>query len=434
MPQLVWTADATGKLDYYNARLAAYGDGQSPAQGWAMRVRVHPDDLAATVEAWAKAMAGDGFYQHEHRLVMADGSARWHLSRARRVTSEDGPPKWFGTSTDIHDMKTTEQALATSIERLQIALDAGRMGTWDLNLTTREMVWNREMYRLLGHDPDTGVVPSYRTWAGRIHPADVERVSKLLNDSIEQGTDYHAEYRCLWEDGQLRWLEARGRSARDANGVPVRSYGVLMDITERKLADERQQLLMGELDHRVKNSLALVQAMAQQSFKGEDVPAAARRAFTDRLGAMAAAHSTLTRTRWEGAALADVIAEAIAFCGPAVAHIATSGPAVMLAADKTVPIAMAIHELCTNALKYGALSTESGQVSIGWSIDAASWLTIEWREQGGPPVKSPTRRGFGSLMIERAISHQLHGDSRLLYEPDGVRCTIRMPLQDKAGQ
>lgn len=196
---------------------------------------------------------------------------------------------------------------------------------------------------------------------------------------------------------------------------------------QRELAEsaKRQELLIDELNHRVKNMLMIVQSLAQQTF-GRDLPAEKRLAFEGRLGALSQAHDTLTRTNWERAELSQVIAGSIEACGVS-SQIATHGPPVWLESRTAVSMAMAIHELCTNALKYGALSVASGHVDVGWTVSPGDSpeLWLRWHETGGPPVHKPARYGFGTRMLGRALAGELKAQVDLAFDPGGLICTIR---------
>jgi two-component sensor histidine kinase len=210
------------------------------------------------------------------------------------------------------------------------------------------------------------------------------------------------------DEADLRMLDVLARQAAD--------------LVERTQAEERRKLLVNELNHRVKNTLAIVQALAQQSFRGSKVSKDVRESFEGRLEALASTHDLLTRTHWESTDLNDVVREALAACG--VSDRATvKGPPLLLGASSAVTFAMALHELCTNAIKYGALSVETGRVSIAWaiSINGERRFEFEWRESGGPTVATPDRRGFGSRLIERALASDLKGKAKLDFRAEGVR-------------
>jgi len=196
---------------------------------------------------------------------------------------------------------------------------------------------------------------------------------------------------------------------------------------ERALVEaaRRQRLLIDELNHRVKNMLSVVQSLARQTIGRNPDPATAQLAFEGRLGALARAHDTLTRVHWEKAELADVVEGALDSCGVA-DRVRTGGPAIWLDSRMAVTLAMALHELCTNAIKYGALSNASGSVAFEWRLaeSPSRRLTLQWREQGGPSVAPPAHRGFGTRMLERALAGDLKAQVRLDFAPDGLVCTI----------
>ena len=213
------------------------------------------------------------------------------------------------------------------------------------------------------------------------------------------------------------------------SGVFVQGH----DVTEQRRAEEHQQLLIHELNHRVKNTLSIVQALAMQSFNDSAEPAVARQTFDARLNALSAAHNLLTMENWESAGLMETIkASVAATAGANAARVSVHGPDIVVAPQTAVSIAMAVHELCTNAIKYGALSNDSGTVDVRWTArpDEGGLLTLEidWTEAGGPPVTPPTRRGFGTRLIERGLSAELKSSVVLDYRPSGLQCTIHAKL------
>ena len=218
----------------------------------------------------------------------------------------------------------------------------------------------------------------------------------------------------------------------EVTGIFVQGH----DVTEQVQAQERQRLLINELNHRVKNTLAIVQSLASQSFRRIPDSEPARRSFDARLNALAAAHSLLTASNWEAARLVDTMRASVeATAGAAVDRFSINGPDFALQPQTAVSLAMIIHELSTNAIKYGALSVEGGRVAIDWSIEhegEACRLRIEWVERGGPAVTEPERRGFGSRLIERGMSAEQDSAVTLRYEPEGLRCSISAILPRSA--
>jgi two-component sensor histidine kinase len=213
--------------------------------------------------------------------------------------------------------------------------------------------------------------------------------------------------------------------------------GAIRDITERRAADERQGLLIRELNHRVKNTLASVQAIVTQTLRTSSDPQAFSDAFTARLAALSQSHDVLTRNDWSGAFMHEILAEQLspyersAFDGRRVrSRFRLDGPDIKLSPNRAVTLSMAIGELATNAAKHGALSN-GGSVEVAWSlesIEAAPWLSLVWRESGGPPVSPPSRTGFGTRLIERSLVGGLGGSARLDYAPDGLVCALKFPL------
>jgi two-component system CheB/CheR fusion protein len=224
-----------------------------------------------------------------------------------------------------------------------------------------------------------------------------------------------------------RFHEGYAFALPEANRIGV----LFVDVTTRKEAEMHLKLMVDELNHRVKNTLAVVQSIAQQTFKVGTVTADVTRAFLGRLASLAVAHNLLTRAHWEKASLAEVVREAMASCSCDVGCHRASGPVVLLSPLQCISISMALHELCTNALKYGALSQPHGAVDITWDVlkDAErSRLKLTWREHDGPAVSVPVHRGFGSMMVEQALAYELDGHAHIEFLPTGVVCTIEAPL------
>jgi two-component sensor histidine kinase len=240
------------------------------------------------------------------------------------------------------------------------------------------------------------------------------------------------EYDFVFSDGRVHTLLSSAAPLRDEAGRIVGAVSVGLDISERKRAEEQRTLLIHELNHRVKNTLATVQAVAAQSLRNAASPEAARDTFTARLMALAKAHDVLTRESWEGADLHDVVTGAVApYRTGGRDRFDLSGPPVRLQPSTALAIAMALHELATNAAKYGALSGEGGRVGIAWGLEDGR-LRLEWREGGGPPVAPPSRRGFGTRLIERGLAAELEGEVHLAFEPAGVVCTMTASLRPGA--
>jgi PAS domain S-box-containing protein len=301
------------------------------------------------------------------------------------------------------------------------------MAVWEYDVPAGRILHSSDLNRMLGF-VETREVP-YADFRARIDADDLERLSSVALASLKNGEPhFQAEIRYRLSRGEVRWLLVSAEFQLRPGGEIDRVIGVALDITDRKRDEEHQRLLVHELNHRVKNTLAVVQALAHQSFAGS-ADAAPCEAFEGRLVALASAHNLLTQESWETASLRDVIASAAAPCDPDGRRIAMDGPDMRVPPKTAVALALAVHELCTNAVKYGALSNDAGRVTVSWSVDGGR-LTLAWTERDGPPVTPPGQRGFGSRMLERALAGELAGTVRLDFPPTGLCCTIEAPAAD----
>lgn len=321
-------------------------------------------------------------------------------------------------------------------ERLRMAIDAGRFGTWETNLRTGLTTRSARTVEVLALEPDQTTTP-VQDWVTRIHPADRPRVLEAWDRArTGRSPGYREEYRYAGADGRWRWLESTGAvvGVDPLTGVPERISGMVRDITARREAEERRQILMQEVNHRARNSLAIVQAILRLT-RAEDATTYAR-VVEGRIAALARAQSLLAAERWTGAPLRAVIAEELAPYGATRSgkgearerFVLTGGP-LRLRAEAVQPLSIVFHELATNAVKHGALSAPEGRVAVTWQVDeAAGMLTIRWAESGGPAPGMPSRRGVGSRVMEATIAGQLAGSLDRRWPDEGLVCEIRVPL------
>ena len=413
--------------------LLGLAEGDMPARFAAWRALVHPDDRPATLAALRAHLDGaSAQYECEYRLRHRDGSWVWVLDRGRVVERDPAghPLVVTGTHLDITSRKNAEAALAASRERLALASAAAEIGVWDVDIQARSGIVNREFRRLYGLPPEEDAKLSQEEWIALIHPEDRERMRRAAQAAHEGGGEYREEYRIIRADtGEVRWLAVRG-SAVGAPGQVRRMVGICLDITERRQEQERQLLLAREVDHRARNVLAVVQSVVRLT-RAED-PHAFASAVEGRVAALARAHTLLSRDRWTGADLGELVREELAaYDHAAVARL--SGPALRLDAAAVQPLSMVMHELATNAVKYGALSLPGGHVSVSWTLrpgppGEAPRVHLRWLERDGPPVLvAPTRRGFGSSLLAATLRGQLGGTIEQNWEPGGLRCEIDLP-------
>jgi PAS domain S-box-containing protein len=377
--------------------------------------------------ALAALQRGERFFEAEYRAFRADGDLRWYLMRAEFELDEAGAPlRVTGVMLDITSRKAAEEALAEREAELKAALDAGQLAVLAYDHVTGEIRHSERLNELYGYPRDRWLtIDDVRA---RYDPEFAPGIFRRRDEEAQGSeTSFDWTVKLRMPDGSPRWLHGRGEYLRDDSGRILHSRGIVMDVTERKRWEEHQRLLVNELNHRVKNTLAVVQALAWQTFRDAPDTAAAQSAFEARLAALSAAHDLLTSTNWEAASLADIAAASAGHAGAYRDRIALSGPPVELAPKPAVSIAMALHELGTNAIKHGALSNEAGRVDVSWRVEDGR-LHLVWRERGGPPVAPPRRRGFGARLIERGLAAELGGEVTLAFEPEGLTCTIDAPL------
>lgn len=424
-PQIIWITDAEGRAEFFNRQWYEYtGVARKPdSAGQVTDDFIHPDDAAITMERFQVAQATGATFLVEHRIRSRTGEYRWFLVRGEPAL-DPGTGKitrWFGASIDIHDRKLAEAALAESEEDYRYAAELNPQVAW----TARP---DGQLDRVAPRWRDwTGASGLGSTYAEGLHPDDVERTFEVWGRSVATGEPYDIIHRVKRISGEYRWIRSRAFPRRNEAGEIVRWYGTTEDIHEQKAAEDHLRLMVLELNHRVKNNLATVQSIAVQTLRGDTSPEDMRRAFLERISALAAAHDILTRQQWEGVGLRDMAHGVLDALTPGAGGVRFEGPEVQLTAKAALAISMAFHELGTNALKYGALSRPGGSVDVAWRLDGDR-LTIIWREQGGPPVTPPTRRGFGSRLLERGLAGELGGRVALRYEPEGLVCEIEARL------
>ncbi|MDQ0472961.1 PAS domain S-box-containing protein [Labrys wisconsinensis] len=320
-------------------------------------------------------------------------------------------------------LEDTAARLQQSEERRSLALEAGQMGSWDWDVLGGECRWDKGQYRIGGVDPASFAIESASV-EGLVHADDRARLRGSLAALLAAPGAAQAEFRVLTPRGQ-RWCFGTAASIADEAGRVARVSGVTIDITERKVAEERQALLAREVDHRAKNALALVQSIVRLS-KAETVQSYVD-AVNGRIKALARAHTLLAESRWQGADLRRLIREELApYRDLGAGRIGVRGEAVMLEPRDAQSVGLALHELATNAAKYGALSVDAGHLDIEWRLEDGR-VVLTWRETGGPPPVE-AGRGLGLRVIVGGIEQQLAGQARFDWRPGGLVCTLSFPV------
>ena len=389
---------------------------------------VHPED-AGRVQAGTAGLGegATGRRSREYRIRRADGAIRWiHEVEEALARSEDGRVETAGIIQDITERKETEMALREREERLHAALDVSRTSTYRWNLRTNTIEEDESIHGLIG--VGSGAIRNLDDYFTHVHPADRDALAAAADRSAREGTDLAVDYRVLQPDGTVLWVSERGRIFFDDDGRPLYMTGAITDITERKTFEEHQRLLLAELSHRVKNTLAVVHSIALQTLRRSSSLESFAEAFKGRISALSRVHSLLTRSQWRSAGLEELVRQTLApYGGGGASSLEIAGPRIAVRPKPALALALVLHELATNAAKYGSLSTSSGRLSVLWD-ETALGLLIRWREEGGPTVEEPAERGFGRTLIERAVAHELDGSVRFEYRGPGLLCEIRVPL------
>lgn len=439
LPIGIYACDADGLILRVNRKACDLWGGAprllDPAQRFCGSFRVESLDgqvIAPQETPMARALLlGESFAGAEAVVENPDGR-RW-VARVNAQPLRDANGAVIGAINCFEDV-TREHRMRDRLERQQrtfdLAMIASKMGTWRYTVADNICLYDENAQKLYGltdgrflHD-EAGVKDKF-------HPDDMDHMWARVAAAIDPvtGGRYEVEYRVKQLDGSWRWLSAWGLVEFDGEGPdrkPVAIAGASRDISELKEADALQRLLMNELNHRVKNTLATVQSIASQTLRGATDLTQARQALEARIISLALAHDLLTERSWTGADLRDVVGQALAPFTEG-GRFDVAGPSVHVPPRHTLTLSLVLHELATNAAKYGALAVPEGRVTLRWTSDAGR-MHLVWHESGGPPVAGPTRRGFGSRLIESGFAGEDGGYARITYAPKGVRCEIGTSL------
>ncbi|HYS70140.1 MAG TPA: HWE histidine kinase domain-containing protein [Gemmatimonadaceae bacterium] len=321
------------------------------------------------------------------------------------------------------ELEESTARLVESEQRRSMAIAAGNMGSWDWDWVNGDWMWDEGQCQIFGVDPRTFEVTAANAQA-LLHPDDTNALRRAIAQFSKGVTSYETEFRIIRPDGEVRWCVGTAAATLDKAGRVVRVSGVTVDITERKRAEERQTLLTREVDHRAKNALALAQSIVRLT-RAQNVGAYIQ-AVEGRISALARVHTILSLSSWQGAEMTRLVDEELAPYSES-GQIEFAGSEVRLLPATAQTLALALHELVTNSAKYGALSTLSGRLSIGWEIQG-DFLLLAWEETGGPIVHKPTSRGFGTRSVIASIESQLGGQAVFDWRSEGLICRLLVPL------
>jgi PAS domain S-box-containing protein len=322
------------------------------------------------------------------------------------------------------DLRTSKERLAEAMDRIKAHDDNSPLAIVELDADLRLMAWSKGAERMFGwgHAEVIGRRVHDLPW---IHANDLGGLAALqmLKQGSRRGVHVHRAFR---KDGQAIECEWYSSALVDKGGNIISINAQILDITERKRAEETQRLLIGELNHRVKNMLATVQAIATQTLRHNSNPADFSVSFSGRIQSLARAHSLLSNTTWRGADFGELIEDQLRLGTIEDGRLVATGPAVYLAPQSALHLALILHELATNATKYGGLSCPSGRITLNWTVDDGM-LRLTWTEHGGPPVRAPSRRGFGTTLINHSVKAE-GGEAHATYRADGLTWEITIAL------
>jgi PAS domain S-box-containing protein len=433
LPVAIYTTDAEGKITFYN-QAAADLWGHRPKLGssqWCGSWRLYwPDGRPLPHDQCPMAVAlreGRPVRGVEAMAERPDGTRVRFRPYPTPLRDEAG--RLVGAInllldlTDLHDGAMESERLAAIVTSSE---DAIISKTLDGRITS----WNAAATRIFGYEADEMIgQPILKLIPPELHGEEREIIARLSRGERVR----HYDTVRVGKDGRRIHLSLTVSPLRDGSGRVIGASKVARDITERKQAEALQRVLVEELNHRVKNTLASVQAIASQSLLRARSPADFAASFTGRIQALARAHGLLTQTKMQGAELMELVHEQVLLGGSDDPRIACSGPVLMLDSQAAMHLALVLHELATNARKYGALSVPNGQIAVSWEVrtNGGRNLLLLWRESGGPAVRAPDERGFGTTLIEQTL-HGHGGEVSIHYGADGVTCEIRLPLPAEA--
>ncbi|WP_175493775.1 sensor histidine kinase [Microvirga guangxiensis] len=429
---------------------------KSAVYGWSFVISVPSTELSASFKRslfWLVILAGCILMGVALAAVLSRLIAKPVDQLVAQAHALGAGQEVLGASTHVLEFDTIQKALtdaaanvreqernreevltrvAESEARLRLALNAGHLGSWEYTPSTGIFVTSPQCRANFGRGPDQPF--SYDDLIAAIHPDDRARQAEAVVRTLKNRVDLQVEYRAIWPDQSEHWIRISGQ-VRVAPDGHLSLVGVSQDITEQKLADERQGIMLHELNHRVKNTLATVQSVASMTRRSADQgDPAAWDAFLGRVQGLAKTHDLLTATQWQGALLKDVLKNELEPYQDALnQRIRLRGPEINLQPSAVLALGLAVHELATNASKYGSLTSPEGKVHVMWALASAlnpPVLIVEWVESGGPPVTPPQRQGFGTKLIQRGLAQQLGGEIKLNFHPDGVRCVITFPIKN----
>ena len=443
LPTLCWVAHADGSIFWYNRRWYSYTGTTAASQlGWGWTEVHHPQNLPEVLERWRYSIATGEPFEMTFPLRGSDGIFRPFLTRVVPLRSASGEIKrWLGTNVDVSAQMAAEESLHASEALYRTAMAAGRLGAWQTDLVARTRLWTKESMTLFGLD-----LPGGRGRVGgdtdeyhlALHPDDRHLMQKFHKLADVQDA-FTSEYRVVRPNGTTLWLRGHGQVvARTPEGRAHRMVSIVADVTETKAAEDHIRFLLHEISHRSKNLITVIQSIARRTARTSSALDDFSHRFEQRLLGLAASHDVLVRSDWHGAQLADLVRQHLApFIDVQSTRLVIQGTPLLVKAEAAQAIGLALHELATNASKYGALSTSAGTVVVSWDINRSRptpTLSLRWVENAGPPVAAPMRKGFGRVVMEEMVGRALGGEVVTEFFREGLRWSASIPLENVVGE
>jgi PAS domain S-box-containing protein len=386
-----------------------------------------PEHREAFVAAESEAIAAGKPFDIEVAMRRADGEVRWHRIASMPRPLPDGSTAWDGLQIDVTERRRIAGELAEQRRRLEVAVEATGLGFWEWDPHGELVIWSERNKALFGLPADAEMTIS--RYMELLHPEDLPNVREVYENAVAHGGgDFSVEHRVELPDGETRWILTHGRVITDGDGAKL-VVGTSLDVTGRKAAEERRALLMGELAHRAKNGIAVIMAIVQQSARSSQTVEDLESLLMARLQSMAIAQDLVTGSGGRPVPLGEVVKQTLSPFGLARIEMSDEFEDVFVIGDIAVGLGLLLHEMATNAVKYGALSNRTGKVKIVRADTQPGMIVMHWCESEGPEVKPGPRKGFGTRVLESAMRTQ-GGKVDFAFEPRGFEARVEFPSAD----
>ncbi|WP_119460384.1 PAS domain S-box protein [Rhodospirillaceae bacterium SYSU D60014] len=394
-----------------------------------------PEEEALNRQLLQTVAAGRSPCSVDARLRLPDGMPK-SIRASLSAVKEDGVPGYaVAVLREITERRRIEKVLEEGRTTFRQLAENVQDVLWVFDLVAEKVLYVNAAYERIWGRPCSGFYANPHDWREAIHPDDRERVQAAYAAGVSAGA-FDERYRICRPDGAMRWVLDRWWVVPSESGPVGRVVGIARDVTKEAEAEEQERRIQAELSHRVRNTLAMVQAIAGQTARRATGIEEFSEAFLGRIRALGAAHSSLTRSDWQKASLRTLVRQVLRPFAVEDRNLSIEGPDLLLAPRAALGLSLVLHELAANAAKHGALRAPGGRIVLSWSVmkdGPDRQLRIEWVEAGGPKVRPPRRAGFGTQLITQSVAYDLKGRTQLSFDPGGFRCSLSMPLDQEGG-